>query len=369
MIYDFIVLGLGGMGSAACYHLAQRGHQVAGVEQFDLVHERGSSHGQSRIIRKAYFEHPDYVPLLERAYTLWRELEAESKRTLYHETGIVYSCPEDSALLKGLYESSRRYNLPLESLQQTDISKWFQTKPERVLVREKIGGYLEVENCVRAHLEQAKLFGATLYEREAIQNWQATENGVSVQLKNRTLHAKKLILATGAWQSDTNHLSLPLKILKKTMYWFEAQDSTLETSGFPCFLSETPGGIFYGFPQATPNAGLKVAEHSGGEALTHPTQLTNSLSGGEFERVQNFVQSELKNVSTKLLAHKLACMTPDEHFMIDIHSQHANVAFAAGFSGHGFKFASAVGEILADLAERGETKLPIDFLSAKRFQT
>ncbi|RYZ91064.1 MAG: N-methyl-L-tryptophan oxidase [Proteobacteria bacterium] len=374
MDYEVIVLGVGGMGSATCWQLAKRGVKAAGIDQFHRGHAHGSSHGQSRIIRKAYFEHPDYVPLLLRAYKIWQDLEREAGLKLYHETGIVYCCPPESELLRGLKSASETYQLTLETISQEDIAKWFRPRqtssglPYEV-VREIEAGYLEVENCVRAATAQAEKQGAIFYENEKVERWSTENSGVVVTTNQRVLRAKSLVITAGAWTAQIlKELNLPLKVRKKSMYWFQATSDLMESEGLPCFLNETPEGIFYGFPMNDVSQGMKIAEHTGGEPLQSP-EAQNAQLDSEFERVVKYITDTMPGLTPQLLSHQpcMYTMTPDENFIIDQHPTHQNVFFAAGFSGHGFKFASVVGEILADLATTGSTKAPIGFLRNRSF--
>ncbi len=369
-----IVLGVGGMGSAACYHLSKiKGVEVTGIEQFDLGHGLGSSHGRSRLIRKAYFEHPDYVPLLKRAYDLWSELEADCGQRLYRETGILYILPRKSALLAGLRESSRLYDIPVETLEGEKLAPYmnrFNRLPGCEAVMEPEAGFLDVEACVIAHAKAAEKRGASLRFGETVKTWTAGSGGVKVVTDKGTYEADRLVITAGPWTSRVmSGLGLPLKVTKKQMYWFQAEEAYDVERGSPCFLIESPGGVYYGFPRHG-SEGLKLAEHSGmGSEVSDPSRVDRSLNVDEVERVKTFLRAAMPGVSTEL-SQQATCMytmTPDENFIIDTHPEHANVVFAGGFSGHGFKFASTVGEVMAELATQGRTRHPIGFLSLKRF--
>jgi sarcosine oxidase len=362
-VTDVIVLGVGGMGSAACLHLARRGVQVTGIEQFDIGHARGSSHGQSRMIRKAYFEHPSYVPLLERAYQLWAELGAERGRTLYHRTGIVYLTPPQSELIRGVRHSAALHGIELRELGA--ISAPFKLPEGFVAHLEPDSGWLEVEACVLAHAELAARLGARIVTGERVVSWSAGAGGVEVKTGRAAYRAERLIIAGGAWSEGLlRELRLPLTVLRKLMFWFEAGGAY---DGAPCFFYDLPEGMFYGFPRS--GGLLKVAEHSGGEAVADPSALERDLAPDDAARVARFVEQHLPGVRARPAQHA-ACMytmTPDAHFLIDRHPAHANVFFAAGFSGHGFKFAPVIGEVLADLATTGVTRHPIGFLRSRKF--
>ena len=358
------------MGASACYHLAKRGARVTGIEQFEIGHGLGSSHGQSRLIRKAYYEHPSYVPLLKRSYELWRELSDGIGREIYHETGLVYFCPENSVILKGVLESARLHGIELESLTAAQLKSFGDRylKPEGcAAVYEPKAGYLEVENCITGFAKLARDLGARLLPNECVQSWRATSEGVEVTTDKGTYRADRLVIAAGAWSSRVlKDLGLPLKVLKKTMFWFPTSDAYLESNKTPCFFYETPYGVFYGFPR-TDDGGMKFAEHSGGTFAENPDTLDRSLDPLELANAVRFLKENLPGMSDQLLSYKtcMYTMTPDENFILDLHPQFKNVAFAAGFSGHGFKFSSVIGEVLTDLAMTGNTSHPIDFLRTR----
>ena len=362
-----IVLGLGAMGASACYHLAKRGARVTGIEQFDIGHALGSSHGQSRLIRKAYYEHPNYVPLLERSYELWAELSKGIGREIYHETGLVYFCPESSPVMKGILESARIHGIHLEKLSDqklATLSDRYRRPTDCVAVFEPKAGYLEVENCILGYAKLAKELGARILPNEKAISWSATDTGVEVVTDKGTHRADHLVVATGAWSDRIlKDLGLPLKVLKKTMFWFPTNDSYLESNGTPCFFYETPYGVFYGFPK-TDASGMKFAEHSGGTPTENPDSVDRCLNPEELANATRFLKDNLPGMSDQLLSYKtcMYTMTPDENFILDFHPRHKNVAFAAGFSGHGFKFSSVIGEILCDFALNGSTSHPIEFL-------
>lgn len=366
---EVIVIGTGAMGSATCYQLAKQGVDVIGLEQFELGHDLGSSHGQSRIIRKAYYEHPDYVPLLEKAYKLWEELAAESGRKLYHPTGLLYCLPTDGQILAGVRHAAQLHKLTLQKLESSDVSERFFCPEGNEVWFEPQAGYLEVENCVLAFCERARALGARLQTGEAVQSWRAVSDGVEVLTNRGTYCAQKLVITGGAWAGQLlRDLQLPLKVLKKGMFWFSAPEKFNVDKSAPCFFYEIAGGIFYGFPQCQ-NGGLKAAEHNGGEVVTDPSRLDRSVDLKELERVQGFVRNYLPGSGAQMVkqATCMYTMTPDENFLIDVHPQFPQVTFAAGFSGHGFKFSSVVGRLLAELVQGGSSPLPADFLKLRTF--
>jgi sarcosine oxidase len=371
--FDVIVLGVGGVGSAALYHLAKRGIKCLGLEQFDIAHDRGSSHGQTRIIRQAYFEHPDYVPLLQRAYELWHELESECGEKLLHVVGLVQIGKPTGEVIAGVRESARLHNLSIESLSAAEARRRFPgfVIPDQMeAIFEPIAGYLLVERCVAAHAAAAQRHGASLRTDTSVQSWRIENGTVVVETDHDTFTADRLIVTAGAWAGELlRELGLPLQVLRKEVYWWPtAQQDYQASGGTPTFLYDLPEGCFYGFP-AIDERGVKVAEHSGGTPVDNPLDIDRKLDARHMRRVGKFVREYLPQLDRHPFAHSVCMytMTPDGHFIVDRHPQNPQVVFAAGLSGHGFKFAGVLGEALAQLAVDGATPLPMDFLKLTRF--
>ena len=379
--FEAIVAGTGGFGSSCLYHLARRGVRVLGLDRFGAGHDRGSSHGDTRIIRQAYFEHPDYVPLLQRAYELWRELEAASGRDLMTLCGLFLAGPPDSEVVSGTKLAAKLHGLSVEDISPADSLNdggtrfpGFRMPDGFDAVFEPAGGYLLVENCVQTHLQLACELGAEHRTGEAIVSWHSDGQTVRVRTDSEEYEAASLILTPGAWASHLlgNIPGMPeLRVLRKTMHWHNVRSNVYDVDrGGRGFLVEMPYGIFYGFPSID-NRTLKLAEHSGGSVITDPLHVDRSLQDSDSQPVRRFIQEVMPDVDLASDRHSV-CMytaTPDSHFIVDRHPEHSNVFFGAGFSGHGFKFTSVLGEALADLAIDGETNLPIDFLSLSRFQS
>ena len=372
MVYDVIVIGCGGVGSAALYHLAARGARVLGIDQFPPGHDRGSSHGETRVIRQAYFEHPDYVPLLNRAYELWSELELRQSRRLYHECGVLEIGPPDGEVVPGVLHSARAHDLVVEELTALDVQRrfpGFQVPDGFAAVFEQHGGFLRVEDCVLAHIQQARRQGAKLRVSETVIGWQATGNGVVVETPGRRYQARSLVVTAGAWAAGLlADLDVELKVLRKHLHWYGNADRRYqEEGGCPVFFYELPEGLFYGFPQID-DLGVKVAEHSGGEVMTDPSRLDRAMDPEEARRSERFVGTHLPGVVGPRTRHQTCMYTlsTDGHFLVDRHPRWPNVCFAAGLSGHGFKFASVLGELLADLALQQAPRVPYEFLRIGR---
>src|SRR3954468_4708101 len=373
--YDAIVLGTGGVGSAAAFHLARRGARVLGLDRFPGGHDRGSSHGQTRIIRQAYFEHADYVPLLRRAYELWAELEALVHEQLFHQVGLLQIGPAEGYVIGGVLKAAQQHGLAVEEL-SPDRSQarfpGFRVPFGMVGVFEKVAGYLHVERCVLAHLSAAKKHGTELKTGVAVQSWEADDQRATVTTDQGVFTADKLVITAGAWAPQLlADLGIKMTVRRKHLHWLECDNPVYRGPQAPTFFYELPHGLFYGFP-AIDEWGVKVAEHSGGGEVADPLTDPRPWEEQDLARVRGFVAANLPGVSqsARLTRHEVCfyTMSPDEQFIIDQHPQHKNVVFAAGLSGHGFKFSSVLGEVMADLALTAESKLPIGFLSSRRLR-
>ena len=370
--FDTIVLGVGGMGAAACYELARRGHRVLGLEQFSLVHDRGSSHGESRIIRKAYFEHPDYVPLLHRAYERWHELEQMTGQILLRPTGLVLSGPAEGETIRGARLSAKLHGLELQNLTSMEARQRFpglKFPVEHDIAFEPGAGTLLVDACVQAHVDEAIRHGAILQGNELAMNWSSDGQSVRVRTSNQEYVAQNLIVTAGAWTNCClGEIGMKLNVLRKFVGWFPIQtDEYLATRGMPTYFFELLGGTFYGFPSFD-GATIKIAEHSGGEPVLDPIQVDRGCRPNDLERLHEFLKTHLPGIHPNPVKHSvcLYTMTSDHHFVIDVHPHWSNVVFASGFSGHGFKFCPVVGEVLSDLVESGKSSYSIKFLALTR---
>lgn len=379
-MYDVIVIGLGGMGSAAAQHLAERGRRVLGLEQFSPVHELGSSHGATRIYRQSYWEDPAYVPLLLRSYELWATLEKKMSTTVLHTTGGLFVGAPDGELVKGCLSTALAYRLPHDLLDADQIRNRFPCmtpQPNEVGVLEHRAGYLEPEKCVALQLSEAARLGAVLSFNEKVLEWHQSEKGscVSVKTDRAVYEAERLVVASGAWIPGLlARLQLPLKVTRQVMFWFEPAGSInmFLPGRCPVYVLESKhdGQPLYGFP-ATEGAagGVKVAIHGIPDACT-PETINREISENDLVRIQQKLSCSLPALGSKVIKAKtcMYTMTPDEHFILGLHPRFSSVVVAGGFSGHGFKFANVIGEILADLVIDGATKYKIDLFSPNRFR-
>ncbi len=370
--YDAIVLGVGGVGSAALYHYAKRGLKVVGLDRFPTAHEFGSSHGQTRLIRQAYFEHPDYVPMLKRAYSLWADLSERCGQQLYREVGVLQAGPANGRILPGVLASAKQHNLEVDQMTAKEVGQRFPgfVLPDSLAaVFERRAGFLFVEDCIKAHTALALQAGAVLHTGETVKSWSATPNRVEVQTDKETYTASHLVITAGSWASDfIGSLGIRLEVVRKSLYWFETNSDVYQADrGSPGFIIETPAGNFYGFPQIN-DLGVKSAEHSGGLPVPDPLHVDRAEDAVETARVLDFLRDYLPQVSTRCSKFDtcLYTLSPDRNFVVDQHPEHPHVAFAAGLSGHGFKFANVLGEVLTELSLGLPPSSPVGFLSSKR---
>jgi sarcosine oxidase len=377
LIYDAIVVGLGGMGSATAYQLAGRGKRVLGLEKHTPAHDKGSSHGRSRIIRQAYFEDPAYVPLLLRAYELWEQLEEETGQELMTLTGGLMIGRREDELVSGSVESAEEHGLPYELLDADEIRRRFPPfypDSETVALYEEKTGFVRPEETVKAHLDRAASLGADLRFEEPILSWEASREGVRVDTRAGSYEAERLVISPGAWAPQLlADLGIPLEVERQVMYWFEPT-SGLEPflpDRFPIFIWEPDdGNMFYGFPAQDNDRGIKAAFFRAGGVPTTPETIDREVHQKEIDFIRGYLAEHVPDLAGRCLDAR-ACMytnTPDLHFVISAHPEHPQVAIACGFSGHGYKFCSVVGEILADLATEGTTRHPIDLFSPARLR-
>ncbi|GGK77051.1 N-methyl-L-tryptophan oxidase [Mangrovihabitans endophyticus] len=376
--YDVIVVGLGGMGSAAACHLAARGLRVLGLERFGPAHDRGSSHGGSRIIRQSYFESPDYVPLLLRAYDLFDKLARDSGRDVITLTGGVMAGLPDSRTVAGSRHSAELWGLEHELLDAAQVRRRFPTmrpRPEEVALYEAKAGFVRPEETVRAHLQLAGAGGADLHFDEPMTGWRATIGGVVVTTAAGRYTAGHLVIAPGAWAPGLlAELAVPIRVERQVQYWFQPRGGVdpYRPARHPIYIWEDAAGSqVYGFPAADgPDGGAKIAFFRRGVDTT-PQTIDRTVHGREVEAMATRAATHFPTLPGTFLRAR-TCMystTPDEHFVIARHPGHDAVSVACGFSGHGFKFVTVVGEILADLATTGTTGYPIGLFDPRRFST
>ncbi len=380
--YDVIVVGLGTMGAAAAWQLSRRGYRVLGLEQFGAAHREGSHSGQTRLVRKAYFEHPDYVPLLEMAYREWLVLEADTGSPHYFETGLLYMAPAGHPLPGKVLLAAEAYGLPVEALSAEECRRRFPAfaMPDHFrALWEPAAGFVLAETSVRSFIAQARRHGAVLRMQEPVLQWAMSGDKVVVQTPAARYTADRLVLAGGAWSDRLVPLLKDrLVVTRQILAWIDPVCPDLFSMGnFPCWCladGRFPG-ICYGFPALSADmpaspAGCKIAHHAPGPVIQAGAARPPVLAA-EKEVLTDCLRRFLPEAGTAW-SHFDSCLytySPDEDFLLDrLPGTEGRVLVAAGFSGHGFKFAPAVGSILADLATTGRTAAPIGFLGLARFQ-
>jgi sarcosine oxidase len=371
--YDAIVLGLGAMGSATLYHLARRGARVLGIDQFAPPHHQGSSHGETRVIREAYFEHPSYVPLIQRAYVLWAELEADAREKLYLKTGGLMIGRPDSIVVTGAIRSAREHQLPHEILGTPEMLRRFPgLRPEVGMngVLEPRAGILFPERCIAAHLRLAKSAGAEVRMNEPARSWTAQADAARVHTSAGEYSARKLVITAGAWLPRiAPRLAPKLQVERQVLLWFKTRNPAIfSPDRFPIHLWEyEPDLMFYGFPDL--GDGLKLAFHHQGE-ITNADLVDRTIRDDDVARMRGLMTRFLPQAADAPLLRGTVCLytnTPDGHFILDRHPDHVNVILGSPCSGHGFKFASAIGEVLADFAQDRAPNLDLRLFSLQRF--
>ena len=372
--YDVIVIGLGAMGSATCHELARRGVRVLGIEQFGIPHSMGSYHSGSRVIRLCYYEHPNYVPLLYSAYKGWERLERDSGESLLNLTGGIYMGPEDCEFIQGTLRTAREHDLPHEPLTHAQLARrypQFHLPEDHVGVYEPKAGYLLPEACICALVQLALRHGAEIHGQEEVLGWDDHESHISVRTQRATYEAGHVIFTAGAWTSKLlGDIGVELEVTRHVIGWvWPKKPELFELGTLPIWGIDDPTGYFYyGFPLMPGVAGMKIARHYAGRSTTIDT-IDRTIHPADEDDFRPAISKLLPDSFGSLLSMGICLYTnsPDRHFIVDRHPDCPRAILAAGFSGHGFKFATVMGEILADLALDGRTDHPVDFLGLGRF--
>ncbi|KAL3138142.1 hypothetical protein ABBQ38_005370 [Trebouxia sp. C0009 RCD-2024] len=375
--YDAIVIGVGGMGSAALYQLARRGTKVLGIEQYGVAHNLGSSHGISRIIRLAYHEDPAYVPLLKRAYELWQQLEQETKQDLLCITGSIDTNRGDIEGYNGFKNallSAKQHNLEHEVLTGDQVNARFpgyNLPSDFMAVYQPQGGILASELCIAAHIQAAQSHGAEFQSGEKVESWEVDpSSGIVTVFTDRGRYtASKLVLTAGAWMPDIMpELQSALVVERQVIGWFSVKhpdpDCCTPSGKFPVFLLQDEEDCWYGFPQYGHN-GLKIGKFDREDnAVAHPSQLERRVLPQDEQMLRGAI-SRFFPVANHEMTKAATCMfttTRDRHFIVDLHPTYKQVVVCSACSGHGYKFCSVMGEVLADLALTGNTRHDIEFI-------
>lgn len=373
--YDVIVVGLGGMGSASAYHLARRGQRVLGLEQFGALHELGSSHGLTRIIRLTYHEHPSYVPLLRRSYELWHQLERAAGEELLITTGSLEGGPADGETFRGALEAAELHDLPHEVLDAAELRDRYPAfagfDADTRVILQPDGGFLLAERTVRAHLAAAAAAGADLRFETPVHAWEPTASGGVRVVTDAGVHeADRLVICAGAWVSRLVPAMAALAVPERqVLAWLTPQRTELfAPDRFPVFLIDVDEGSYYGFP-AHDGHGFKFGRYHHFREPIDPADPDRSTRPEDEAALRAFAERYFPDGAgaTEMLKACIFTNSPDEHFLIDRLPDAPQVSVAAGFSGHGYKFCSVVGEIMADLATDGSTRHDIGLFRLDRF--
>jgi sarcosine oxidase len=373
MTVDVAVIGLGAMGSAALHHLARRGVRVVGIEQFTPGHDQGSSHGETRIIRLGYFEHPSYVPLVRAAVPLWRALERETGTPLLQITGILEIGAPDGTLVAGTLRSAQTHGLRHEVLDAAEVTRRFpvfRLPPHVVGVFQPDGGILAAEAAVEAQLALALAAGAEVRTHETVRAIEPASAGVRIVTDRGTITAGQAVVAAGGWIKQLlPDLPVPIRVTRQVVGWFAPSDPALfARERCPVFMIENPDGMFYGFP-AGPRPGIKFAKHHHADEAVDPSAAARPMDGADEAVLRSALAAHVPAANGALLDAQTCryTMTPDGDFILDRLPGAPAVIVASPCSGHGFKFAPVVGDIIADLVTQGATPHDISRFRLARF--
>ncbi|MFC6990221.1 N-methyl-L-tryptophan oxidase [Haloplanus sp. GCM10025708] len=372
--YDVVVVGVGGMGSATVYQLANRGLDVLGLEQFDVPHDMGSSHGVTRIIRKVQYEDPAYVPLVERAYDLWRDLEERTGRDLLYITGGVDAGPRDSEVFRGAVQSCEAHDIDHEILSAAEVNERFPgyaLPADHHAVYQSDAGFLVPEQCIIASVEAAQAAGAEIRARESVVDLTPlSDGGVRVTSQKGTYEAERVVVTAGAWTRklvpELEELAVPER---QVLAWLQPTvPERFDRENFPVFVHATEDGHYYGFPRHDV-PGFKFGKFNHFEETVDPDEMNRQPRPKDEQLLRAYAERYFPDGAgpTMKLATCMFTNTPDEQFVLDTLPDRPRITVGAGFSGRGFKFASVIGEILADLAIDGETDHDIDLFGLDRF--
>ncbi|WP_126664032.1 N-methyl-L-tryptophan oxidase [Haloterrigena salifodinae] len=372
--YDVIVIGVGGMGSATAAHLADRGCDVLGLERYDVPHSMGSSHGITRIIRRAYYEQPSYIPLIERAYELWDDLADETGRDVIHRTGSIDAGPPDNVVFEGSLRSCEEHDIPHEVLTSAEVTERFpgyDLPAGYKALYQPDGGFVVPEQAIVGYVETAQAAGAEVRARERVLEWEPTaDEGVRVETDRGTYEAGNMVLAAGAWNYKFTDALEGLAVPERQVLgWFQPdRPSTFEPENFPVWNLKVPEGRFYGLP-IYDVPGFKIGKYHHRDEQVDPDDYEREPNPEDERLLREVTENHFTDAAgpTMRLATCMFTNSPDEHFILDTLPEHPQVAVGAGFSGHGFKFASVIGEILADLAVDGDTDYPVNMFRLDRF--
>lgn len=361
--YDVAVIGLGSMGMGAAYHLAKSGLSVVGFEKFAIHNEYSSHSGDTRLIRKSYFEHPDYVPLLDRAYQNWRKLEDEFEVKLFHEEGLAYMGDIEGSILSGVIRSSEKYEMQVEH----ERHPAFAASVAKDALFEPSAGYLDVSAVFESYMKGCRKLGVAMYEQMEVVGWEKQKENYVVKTNKGIFHAKKVVLSMGPWTNKVTKMPVDIKTTRQVLAWFTCADDTFD---MPCWCLDHPQGkgIYYGFSKS--DKGFKIGHHYPGQVID-PADASVEITNKEIEELHAVLNQLVptKDFEYQSAANCIYSMTKDEHFIVDfLPNTDKEIVIAGGFSGHGFKFVSAIGEVIAEMIQTGDLVPKAEFLNINRFR-
>ncbi len=378
--FDAIVIGSGGVGSAAAYYLSRAGKKVLLLEQFELDHKNGSSYGFSRVIRYSY-DNPIYVNLMRAAYPLWFSLQEEAGEELYVKTGgLDFGMPSQETF-QNLKASMDTAELPYEHLSADEIRHRFpQFNPDDGMegLFQEATGLLKTSNCVLAHVRLAQAHGATVIDQTPVTQIVPTEQGVEVHTATETYAAERVVITVGSWAKSLladQGIDLPLKIMPCQLGFYQPLvPERFKPDTMPVFFAHMNGDygeMPYGIPHEDESIGYKMTTFYGWNTVEHPSEIDYTPSDEWVERIRNFARQYIPDAAGETVSTRrcLYTLTPDKHFIVDTHPQYPQIAIGAGFSGHGFKFTTLMGKMLADLTVDGTTPHDTSLFKLSRFET
>ncbi|HVU59111.1 MAG TPA: N-methyl-L-tryptophan oxidase [Puia sp.] len=372
-VFDCMVIGLGANGSSTLYHLSGTGKKIIGIDRFTPPHTHGSSHGESRIIRQAYYEDPIYVPLLKAAYKAWEKLEKRTGKKLFLKTGGLMLGDKDTAVVRGSKLSADTHDIPYEYLDAPTLRRRFpafRPSNDTMGLLEKEAGILFPEECIRTFLDQAAAQGAAIHYNEPVMKITPTKNSIEITTAKGRYSVGSLILSAGAWTNQLlPGLQLPLTIKRQVLFWLDnntpKDHDRFLPANMPIYIWEYAAGkMFYGFPDL--GTGIKIAPHHRGNTID-PDNLTQDVSQKEIEEIKDIAAGYLG--ISPVFKTSAVCMytnAPDENFIIDHHPDFRNIIIASPCSGHGFKFSSLTGKLLSDMALGNDTGFDLSPFSISR---
>ena len=376
--YDVAVIGLGAQGSAAAWQLALRGQRVIGFDRFRPPHMFGSTHGDSRGIREAYYEGPGYVPFVRRAYDLWDELSVEIGKPLFTQTGALSLGVEGAGLVEGVLASAREHDIAVEQFDAADLRRRFPgiaASDDLVGVLEQRGGMIDIDTALNGQLELAAKHGADLRFDEPVERWLPNdmddlESPITIQTQRGEYQADRMVVTAGAWNAGLlGKLNLPLRVTRQVMFWFEprANPEAFELGALPFWMWERgPQDFAYGFPNL--GKGFKLGHHQPLDEVD-PSTYDRVVNADDEANVRDWLERTFPDVCGRMLRAEtcLYTNTPDAHFIIDIHPKRPNIVLSSSCSGHGFKFAPAIGEALAELSIDRQSQHDLELFRIDRF--